>query len=113
MMWKGLEKAMLHGIKADKEHRKEWLKQRRCGMKLLGFKPRPLTPAQRLKAMKHQFRADGYHPAPKYGKGEWVHEDCTVRSIRHDPQLGWYYVPSVSWMLLCRAARKSVAARTR
>lgn len=63
---------------------------------------------QRLTGIKKQCRFAGYHPAPKYGKGEWVHrDDCTVRSIRFDATVGWFWVPSVSRALLCRAVRKA------
>ncbi len=66
-----------------------------------------------LNAIKRQFRAAGYHPAPKYGKGEWVHKnDCTIRSIRFAPTLGWHWVPSISRTLLIRAVRRDVAARS-
>lgn len=65
-----------------------------------------------LNAIKRQFRAAGYHPAPKYGKGEWVNADgYRIRSIRFAPKIGWHWVPSISRTLLMRAVRRDVAAR--
>ena len=106
---------LLSAIKADRAGRKEWDKQRRVGLKVLGVKlppPKPLTHAHKLAAIKADCRRLGYHPAPRYGKGEWVHsDDCTMRTVKFDASLGWYWVPSVSWTLLCRSVRRDVAAR--
>ncbi len=68
--------------------------------------------SKRLTEIKKHARAAGYHPAPKYGNGEWVHrDDCTIRSIRFAPKIGWHWVPSISRTLLMRAVRRDVAAR--
>ncbi len=103
---------LIANIKADRSARKEWTKQRRGGLKMLGWKPKPLTQAQKLKAIKADMRRRGYHPAPRYGAGEWVHRrDCTMRTLKLDATLGWFWVPSVNWTLLCRSVRRDVAAR--
>lgn len=70
-----------------------------------------MTQDQRLKAIKADLRRRGYRPAPKYGAGEWIHEDCTVASVRFDPKLGWYWLPFVNWTLLHREVKRSVAKR--
>lgn len=69
------------------------------------------THDQRLKAIKSDLRRRGYHPAPKYGKGEWMHADCTGVSIRFHPTLGWYWFPFVNWTLLVRSVKQAVATR--
>lgn len=64
---------------------------------------------QRLKAIKADLRRRGYRPAPKYGEGEWVRDDCTVASVRLHPTLGWYWLPFISWTLLQRDVKRAVA----
>ena len=70
-----------------------------------------MTPDAKLKAIKRTMRADGYRNVNRFGIGEWVHQDCTVRTVRWSDLLGWYFVPSVSWTLLCRSVRQAVAGR--
>ena len=43
------------------------------------------TPKQALAEIKARLRAQGYHPAPRYGRGVWVHrDDCTVAEIKQE-----------------------------
>lgn len=68
-----------------------------------------MNPAAQLKTIKRTMRADGYHNAARrFGPGEWVNpQDCTVRTVMWSNLLGWYFVPSISWTLLCRAVRQA------
>lgn len=71
-----------------------------------------MTPDQHLKAIKADLRRRGYRPAPNYRDGEWIHEDCTVATIRWSDDLqSWYWLPFVSWALLHRDIRRTVAGR--
>lgn len=71
-----------------------------------------MTPNDQLAAIRAQFRADGYCPVARYGKGEYLHEDgYRMRTVRLDPTLGWIWIPSISRSLLIRSARQAVAAR--
>ena len=57
---------------------------------------------QALAAIKARLREQGYHPAPRYGKGVWVHrDDCTVAEIKQEEDYGvWWVAYAVSGKLL-------------
>ncbi len=67
---------------------------------------------RQLAATKAKFRRDGFYPAPRLGKGEWVHkDDARVRTLRYDDVLGWSWRASVSPARMIQQARAAVAAR--
>ncbi len=69
---------------------------------------------KRLDTIKKDLRRRGYRSAPKYGNGEWIHPDCTVATILWSDALqSWYWLPFVSWALLHRDVKRTVAQRAR